>query len=527
MPIPKLTMKRSNQPRKPLFHLLAALALASTAAQTSADTVTLNSGVVHEGTLISETPDEISFEIGKSVKQIRTFKRSEIKSLTVVPPDEIAITGIRELLPTHNLLDEIAYRRMIDGAPKAFLASFPTSPLKPEVEKIIATLEAELAKVVDGGIKLNGEWITKEQIAADPYNHEAKIALAAVISHIADEEYLDSLRAFATLEQNFPDSTSYPAAVAAIREALPKHSARLAAQLEKSTRDNQRREVDYSRMREDQRANAEAAYKRQLDPFVKRHAAEKAAKQKWLDFHVWDLASIADAQEEAKNEQARLEKLDVKALTARATAIEEAASLAAAEKYEEAWEKLKPVGKFTAGSHAEKLKDTIAAGVRAAEAQAAEAAAAAQRAEQMKAREAEAAAKLAEARENNISTPIPGPGDPVVADAKPPVVASSSNGTSSSSSSADEVDYDASDDADEDGVNFDRTGGEEKESSGGGLSFITLLLILIPVMGIATFLSLRAAKNNVVEDFVPTETEDEDEEEGEQNPYSDEGNPLR
>ena len=45
--------------------------------------------------------------------------------------------------------------------------------------------------------------------------------------------------------------------------------------------------------REDERAKAEAAYKRTLDPFLKQHAADKAAKKKWLDFHVWDLASIS------------------------------------------------------------------------------------------------------------------------------------------------------------------------------------------------------------------------------------------
>ena len=37
-------------------------------------------------------------------------------------------------------------------------------------------------------------------------------------------------------------------------------------------------------------------------------------------------------------------------------------------------------------------------------------------------------------------------------------------------------------------------------------------MILIPIMGVVTFLSLRAAKNNKVEDFVPNETEDEDDE---------------
>jgi len=505
-------MNRINRLGKTLLSSLAALSVAFAAVRADADTVTLTNGIVHEGTLISETPEEIRFEVGKSVKQIRTFKRTEIEELVVIPPDQLAIGSIRELLPTANLLEEGDYRRMIEGAPKAFLASFPNSPLAPEVKKIVATLEEERQRVIDGDVKLNDEWISKEQIDADPYNHEARILLSQVSSHIASEEYLDSLRDFDALEDGYEESISYPEAVEAIREALPKHSARLAAQLAKSTRDNQRRETDYSRMREDQRATAEAAYRRQLDPFLKRHAEAKAAKKKWLDFHIWDLASIADAQAEAKAETTRLEKLDTKALAARAAAIQSATELANAEKFEEAWTVLKPVGKFAADSRAAQLKEVIAEGTRASEEKSASARAAAERAEKMKAREAEAAAKLAQAKQENISKPIPAPEE------KPaPILASAGSGASGNAGSDGDDDYEEDLDADEDGVNFDRTGGEENVSKGGGLSFVTMILILLPIMAIATFFSLRAAKNNVIEDFVPTETDEED---------ADGGNPL-
>ncbi|MGI9239810.1 MAG: PTPDL family protein, partial [Verrucomicrobiales bacterium] len=454
-------MKRINPLGTTILPILAALGVALAAVQSFADTVTLNNGIVHEGTLISETPEEIRFEVGKSVKQIRTFKRGDIKELVVIPPDQVAITGIRELVPSADLLEEGAYRRMIEGAPKVFLTSFPSSPLVPEVKKIIATLEEERQKVIDGDVKLDGKWITKESIDADPYNHKALVQLAKINSLLAGEEYLDAFRSFDALEKAYPESTSYPQAVTVIKGALTTYSPRVATQLAKSTRDNKRRETDYSRMREDQRAKAEAAYKRQLDPFLKQHAADRAAKKKWLDFHIWDLASIADAQTEAKAETTRLDKLDVAALSKRAAAIAQAAALANAEKYEEAWVALKPIGKFAAGSHAEKLKDVIAEGTREATEQANSAKAEAERAEKMRAREAAAAARVAKAKEENISKPIPSPAE----ESTRPVTAGASTSNSSDSDSDDSDDY-----ADEDGINFDRTGGEEKKSSGGGLS---------------------------------------------------------
>jgi len=96
-------------------------------------------------------------------------------------------------------------------------------------------------------------------------------------------------------------------------------------------------------------------------------------------------------------------------------------------------------------------------------------------------------------------------------------LASAGSGASGNAGSDGDDDYEEDLDADEDGVNFDRTGGEENVSKGGGLSFVTMILILLPIMAIATFFSLRAAKNNVIEDFVPTETDEED---------ADGGNPL-
>ena len=102
--------------------------------------------------------------------------------------------------------------------------------------------------------------------------------------------------------------------------------------------------------------------------------------------------------------------------------------------------------------------------------------------------------RQAEKAKEDISKPIPDP--------RPKT-------TSSSTSEAGGAEDDPG--ADEDGINFDRTGGEEKESAGGGIGFVTILLILIPIMGIATFFSLRAAKSNEVEDFVPDETEDDQE----------------
>ena len=460
-----------------------------------ADTVILKSGVKLEGKLISQNAETIRFEVGKSVKQVRVIKRSDIASLDVIPADKIAFESIKALLPTPDLMEVQEYRRLIDGAPKNFLKAFPDSEYSAEVDKIVAALEEERAKVIAGGVKIDGKWITKEQIAADPYNHEAKIALSSIKTRFEKEELLGGLREFHALEGKFGDSTSYPVAIGIVKEVLPKHAARLASQLVTSTRRNTARERDYARMGEEERKKALAAYNKVLDKFLKKHEADKKAKKKWRDFHVWDLASIKDAQEEAKKEQARLAGLDLDALNARAKSLEEAAASVAASDFEKASKLIADGGKAAEGSFAATLKQKIDAGMKEAADKAARAKAAEEReARRIEREKAAAAAKLAaderakaraEAAAKAEGDPEPDPGS----DPETTRVGNAGPGT-------DPLDpYDEEDEVE-----------EEEESS--GLSLLTLLLVLIPIMGIVSFIALRSAKGNQVEDFVPAKTDD-------------------
>ena len=467
---------------------LCAVLITLSSAQLSADTLKLKSGATHEGTLVSQNADEVKFEIGKNVKRLRTFKRADIESLTVVPPDEVALPPVLALLPTEDGLDAIDYNRLIRGSPEHFLNSFPKSKHIDEVKKVITTLKSELAKVESGAIKLGGEWVTRKQIEADPYNHEARLKLVEIKTSVEEENYVKAFRNFDALEQTHADSTSYPEAVEMIRTLLPTYSADLKTQLVKSTAENKQRETNYASMPRAERTSTEAAFKKKLEPFLTQRAADQAAKIKWLEVHRWDLDSQRDALATAEKELKRLNKLDLAKLTSRAKAVQEASALAGEEKFIEAAEKLKSAGRFSSGSYAAELQLDIKSKASAAEAEARKAKAAADKLARQKEREAKA--ETAKKKAENITTPLPNPDPPkeekkaVKAETKP---------------ERSDPEEDPSDDV----------AAEEPDSSG-GISLPTILMILIPIMGVVTFLSLRAAKNNKVEDFVPNETEDEE-----------------
>ena len=72
--------------------------------QVYADTITLKDGTKLEGKILEENPSTIKIEynVTKSIKDIKSISRSEIKEITKVSEDEIAFDSIKSLLPTDD-----------------------------------------------------------------------------------------------------------------------------------------------------------------------------------------------------------------------------------------------------------------------------------------------------------------------------------------------------------------------------------------------------------------------------------------
>jgi len=440
-----------------------------------ADTVTLKDGKKFEGKLISESATEVKIEVGTSVKEVRTFKRSDVASVEAVTPDQIAFKSIEELLPTPDLLDQNAYRHLINGLPKRFITSYPNSPLKGKVEKVIATLEAEKKKAAAGDVKVNGQWISASEIEADRYNHEAMVSLYKINKEIEADSILASLREFDRLESRYVESISYPQAVAKIRATLPDYAKSLDTQLEKTIAGNIERKKQIESMRFEERDAADAAYAREINPFLKRHEEEKKSGQKWLDYHSWDEGSVKYAQKETADEIKRLERIDVEDLVKKASILKLVALELSQENFATAKEKFAAYGAVKSGTRADKIKVQIAEGLKG-------------RATVAKNEEVVKEIKREDAATSPVektTEPEPTPEVKPVAETKP------------KKSSSDDSD-DPFDDSEE----------EADEEESGGISLLTILLLLIPVMGIVTFLSIRSAKKNQIEDFVPEETDE-------------------
>ena len=96
-----------------------------------ADTIKLKDGTTLEGKILEENPSTIKIEynVTKSIKDIKSINRSEIKEITKVSEDEIAFNAIKSLLPTEDLLSTDDYDKILADKEKEIPNFFVTRPV--------------------------------------------------------------------------------------------------------------------------------------------------------------------------------------------------------------------------------------------------------------------------------------------------------------------------------------------------------------------------------------------------------------
>jgi hypothetical protein len=295
-------------------------------ASLSADTIKLRDGTVLEGKIVKETAESIQFEynISKSIKDLKTISRADIKVIDKEEADEIALNEIKKNLPTANLLTVDDYDKILAGKPAAFMANFKTSKLKELVQDVIDQLLEEKAKVEANGVKIDGIWITEEEAKIDPYNHAARILATRMKASIGNRKYFLTFTQFESLEKKFEFSTAYTQSIAAILEALPKYEARLYQYRRNQPLRMAQREKDLKSMEEDDRVQTKAAFASKLKLFRTLRKEAQERKERWAPVSEWDLPSISETLEEIAKETKRLTEIDLTKTRTAATMLADA-----------------------------------------------------------------------------------------------------------------------------------------------------------------------------------------------------------
>ncbi len=132
--------------------------------------VTLNSGEVMEGKIISETDAEIRLETAnesRTVMSTRVISKSDVKSVTRDTPEQKAqqtayfALGKYKLYPSQELT-AAQYKQGIDVFEK-FLSDYPKSAHAEEIRAKLPEWKAEAANLQSGKVKFADRWMIPEE----------------------------------------------------------------------------------------------------------------------------------------------------------------------------------------------------------------------------------------------------------------------------------------------------------------------------------------------------------------------------
>ena len=191
----------------------AAIFLA-TAVLCLADTVTLKSGEVLNGKILSETSQQLVMDVlvSPGVTDTKTVAASEVKTTQRTPADEIAYQDIKGYqIDTHSL-SPASYGVIIKSL-DAFLKKYPRSTYHTEVQAKLEAFQHELAKVQKGNLKWEDRWYTPKEVEKHKLQLHAQMLLATMREQASRRDYIGALNTFDQLEKTYPGSATLPDAI--------------------------------------------------------------------------------------------------------------------------------------------------------------------------------------------------------------------------------------------------------------------------------------------------------------------------
>lgn len=288
-----------------------------------ADIITMKSGERYQGPLVTEdaTTVTIEYNLTPKIKDKKTLNKADIKEHIRQSAALIAFEerGLAKILPTPDLLSAAEYESIIQDRLRAFLGQFPGTPEAAEVEKIIATLGEEKAKVLSGEVKMEGRWVDADTARRDSYNIDAfraRQAMKKAAAENVDSRYLEAMRHFETLRTQYPASLQYVSAIPEALEILDAYEKLINTLIAEQPIISKRREDGLKLLSPNEMQVAKSAVDQEKATFKAQIEAQVKNKTKWRDYYKYDLKSLQDVATTIIKERAELKAINLAALQA-------------------------------------------------------------------------------------------------------------------------------------------------------------------------------------------------------------------
>jgi len=301
-----------------------------------ADWVELKSGQRVEGTISAITAESIVINAPTSMPGImepKTIPRDEVVEFkkmgdagTLGSADDIAFAGATKDLPPMTATDATIYENILETRIRPFLKEYAYSKHTAEARKFAAQLEAEKKRVLAGEIKVDGQWFSAAESAANPVETSGRVQLGLMKQAASPSE---ALVIFEKLEKQYLGSSAYPEAVELARKRVADLQRELPGAQARQRQRQAEQQQGITLAREDNRSVLQQALAQEQAATKARVNALKQSGIKWLPL-LPDENTLAELSTTATAESARLAKLDTTAMRAGIAAAKQATDQAAA-----------------------------------------------------------------------------------------------------------------------------------------------------------------------------------------------------
>jgi len=305
-----------------LSRSLLVLALATSITGTlRADIVTLKDGKKLEGTILEQKPEGVlmKYKVTAKIMDEKFIPMAEIAPGGILKekPEEVEIKELRKLLPTADLMTAEKYEQIVQDRLRPFVNRYPGTPQADEIKKMIDEFQEEKEKVVAGGIKMQGKWLTPQDARAEKYNIDAYTIRQAMNEKAAANDYSGALREFEQLsnpKKLHIASVNFPKAVEEALAILTNFDAKLSQMIKDQPVLQKQRDDNIKRLIEPDLSRAKSAIDRDVQEANSRYEVERK-ESKWVTPYKYDLKRLQDLQKAVFEEKTRLQKINVAQIT--------------------------------------------------------------------------------------------------------------------------------------------------------------------------------------------------------------------
>jgi hypothetical protein len=204
------------------FLLPLASALSILVVSGHADFVILKSGERVEGKIEEENDKSVTIQVQMGgVFDDKVIKKSEIAKVSKTSADETVYQSIMNLQPGPDSLSSAQYAQIIAYL-NDFVAKYPGSAHAAEIKDTIKGFAAEKKRGDAGEIKMNGNWLTKEQAIIQRVQVGGAFAFENMKRQSAAGDFVGALDSFVQIEKTYAGARTYPDAIELAKQVIVK-----------------------------------------------------------------------------------------------------------------------------------------------------------------------------------------------------------------------------------------------------------------------------------------------------------------